>query len=43
MVIFHPLVKVFISPNLLFPSAVALTDWSGNTRRDPGETLWGQK
>jgi hypothetical protein len=43
MVIFRPLVKVIIFPNLLFCSAVAPADWPGNGRRDPGETLWGQE
>ena len=39
----HPLVKVIISPNLLFCYAVAPADWPGDARLDPGRTLWGQK
>jgi hypothetical protein len=41
MVIFHPLVKVIISPNLLFFKAVAPADWPGNARRDPGRVALG--
>jgi hypothetical protein len=43
MVVFHPLVKVIIFPNLLFCCDVALGAWPGNVRRDPGKALWGQK
>ena len=39
----RPLVKVIISPNLLFCYAVAPADWPGDARLDPGRTLWGQK
>ncbi len=39
----RPLVKVIISPNLLFCYAVAPADWPGDVRPDPGRTLWGQK
>lgn len=39
----HPLVKVIISPNLLFCYDVAPADWPGDVRLDPGRTLWGQK
>ncbi|BCW68875.1 hypothetical protein NicSoilB4_36380 [Arthrobacter sp. NicSoilB4] len=39
----HPLVKVIISPNLLFCFDVAPADWPGDARLDPGKTLWGQK
>jgi len=43
MVVFHPLVKVIIFPNLLFCCAVAPGASPGNVRRDPGKPLWGQK
>ncbi len=43
MVIFHPLVKVIISPNLLFRSAITSADWLGNARLDPGKPLWSHK
>ena len=39
----RPLVKVIISPNLLFCYAAAPAQWPGNVRFDPGRTLWGPK
>jgi hypothetical protein len=43
MVIFHPLVKVIIFPNLLFCYAAAqLTNWTTRDG-DPGKTHWSQK
>ena len=41
MVIFHPLVKVIIFPNLLFRYAAASADWPDNARRDPGKDALG--
>jgi hypothetical protein len=43
MVIFHPLVKVIIFPNLLFCYAAALADRPGNVRRDPGKDALGSE
>jgi hypothetical protein len=40
-VIFHPLVKVIIYPNLLFLYVVAPATWQSNARYDPGRDALG--